>query len=361
MDKTATATHSRVAFVDHSYHKVTASSRFFIDMLREAHDVVELESDAWRGAAPITARDVDVVGADVAVFWQALPWPSELLKLRTPAIWVPMYDTAARRSGRLFWRVLRQRNVRIVSFCRALSRLATRHGVPATDCTYYPDPFALGEARCDGRDLRVFLWDRGEVGFGRLKTLLGDQKVAETIVRLAPDPGLRASRPSLADLSGYRVRLITGPLSREEHLRLLAGCNVFVAPRELEGIGLSNLEAMAMGLAVIAPDRPTMNEYISHGVNGYLYDPRRPHVIDLNAALDVGRHARADVSAGHDEWLAARPRLLAEAFAPFAAAAVPSVGTAAAARALTSLERAKGWIPPRPRAAVARALRAYRP
>ena len=361
MVRTATPARSRVVFVDHSYHKVTASSRFFIDMLSETHDVVGLDSDAWYGGAPISARAVDAVGAEVAVFWQALPWPSEVLKLRTPAVWVPMYDTAARRSSRLFWQVLRQRDVRIVSFCRALSRLAARHGVPVTDCTYYPDPEALGEAGCDTRDLRVFLWDRGEIGFGRLKTLLGVQQVAETLVRLAPDPGLRTSRPSSSDLARYRVRLITGPLSREEHLRLLAGCNVFVAPRELEGIGLSNLEAMAMGLAVVAPDRPTMNEYITDGVNGYLYDPRRPHAIDLGAALAVGRQARADVFAGHDKWLAARPKLLAEALASFPAAAAPTVGTAAAARALTTVERGKSLIPPRARAVAARTMRAYRP
>ena len=45
------------------------------------HEVVELEWDAWRrGSAPVTSADVDALGADVAVFWQALPWATELLQ-----------------------------------------------------------------------------------------------------------------------------------------------------------------------------------------------------------------------------------------------------------------------------------------
>lgn len=332
-----------------------------MDTLRDAHEVVELESGAWKGAAPITAREVDAVGADAVVFWQALPWPSELLRLRTPAVWVPMYDTAARRASPLLWRLLAERNAKIVSFCRALSSTAAGHGVTVIDCTYYPDPTDTGVTRCEGADLRVFLWDRGEVGFERLKALLGDQDVTETILRLSPDPGLRACRPSSADLARYRVRLLTGPLPREEHLHLLATCNVFIAPRELEGIGLSNLEAMAMGLAVVAPHRPTMNEYITHGVNGYLYDPRRPRPIDLRGALEVGRRARVDTTAGHAGWLAARQGMLAEALAPVGRPRPPSRATAAAAHALTIVDRAKGCIPPGPRAAAASALRSYRP
>ena len=33
---------------------------------------------------------------------------------------------------------------------------------------------------------------------------------------------------------------------------------------------------MALGLLVVAPDRPTMNEYLVSGENGLLYDPAHP-------------------------------------------------------------------------------------
>ena len=53
---------------------------------------------------------------------------------------------------------------------------------------------------------------------------------------------------------------------------LLTHQKVFIAPRLAEGIGMSFLEAMAMGCAVIAQDDATMNEYIVHGKTGILVD-----------------------------------------------------------------------------------------
>jgi hypothetical protein len=104
-----------------------------------------------------------------------------------------------------------------------------------------------------------------------------------------------------------------------------------------------------------------MNEYIKHGVNGYLYDPRRPAPIDLSAAREVGRRARADAIAGHRSWQASRSRLLAAALAPFPAAAAPDAATTAAAHLLAGVERLKGLVPSKQRAMIASSLRARRP
>ncbi len=164
----------------------------------------------------------------------------------------------------------------------------------------------------------------------------------------------RPTRPHGDDIERYRIRSIAGPLPREEHLRLLADCNVFLAPRRLEGIGLSILEAMAMGLAVIAPDRPTMNEYIEHGVTGYLYDPKRPQMIDLRRAAEVGGSARVSMSVGRQEWIASRPRVLADVLAATPVATHPPLRIAAEARALTAVELAKASIPERPRSVIRR-------
>ena len=56
----------------------------------------------------------------------------------------------------------------------------------------------------------------------------------------------------------------------------LRRAGIYFAPRLYEGIGISFLEAMAMGKAVVAPDNPTMNEYVTHNVNGFLYKPGGP-------------------------------------------------------------------------------------
>lgn len=57
---------------------------------------------------------------------------------------------------------------------------------------------------------------------------------------------------------------------------------LYFAPRKYEGIGMSFLEAMASGRCVIAPDYPTMNEYIKNGETGYLYNFKRPQKIKFD-------------------------------------------------------------------------------
>ncbi len=353
------AARPKLVFVDHSYHVVTGSSRFFRKMLSEVFDIVELHCDDWRGDRRVSAQDVDATGADVVLFWQALPSPIDLFNLATPAVWVPMYDSVARRP-RAFWRVLSQSNIRIISFCHALSRIATQHGIRFAGYSYYPDPSDLPRLSGEGDGLRVFLWDRGDVGIDQIRQLVRPQDVQWMVLRLAADPGLRSRWPSSDDILKYRIRSIPGPLPRDEHLRLLATCNVFLAPRRLEGIGLSVLEAMAMGLAVIAPDRPTMNEYIEHGVTGYLYDPQRPQTIDLRCAAEVGESARARMSVGSKEWVGSQHRVLADVLAATPVAADPPLRIAAEARALAAVELAKASIPERPRSFIRRVLRAHR-
>jgi len=346
----------KLVFVDHSFHKATRSSRFFSDILGERADVVELVCEGWRGGPRVSADDVDNIQADVAVFWQTLPEPTELLKLRTPAVWVPMYDSAV-HSPSLFWDVLAHTGVSVLSFCRALSRTVRRYGIPVTDYTYYPDPSTFPPIAVPQEGVRVFFWDRGYIGFDRLRAVINPRRVAGTVVRRAPNPGLRPSRITARDVEDYKIRLVVGPLSQQEHLDLVASCNVFFAPRRFEGIGMTFLEAMAMGLAVVAADGPTMNEYIRHGDNGLLFDPRHPGYLDLRVASQVGARARESVSRGRQKWLRSAEGLVADILAVKPRPAAPSRRVAALAAVLTAGERAKSLVPPAYRAALTEAVR----
>jgi hypothetical protein len=113
---------------------------------------------------------------------------------------------------------------------------------------------------------------------------------------------------------------------------------------------------MAMGLAVVAPDRPTMNEYITHGHTGLLYDFLRPAPVDLREAAAMGARARAATAAGRRRWEDSRPRLL-EAVLGAAPLKSPGGACEAAAEALSAIEAAKNRLPWQVRAATARRLR----
>jgi len=97
---------------------------------------------------------------------------------------------------------------------------------------------------------------------------------------------------------------------RRDYLATVAKHNIFFASRTYEGIGMSMLEAMAMGLCVVAPDRPTHNEYISHKKNGILYDPMNAKPIDLTHVKELGARARRSIEQGYSRWSAAQDQLL---------------------------------------------------
>jgi hypothetical protein len=68
---------------------------------------------------------------------------------------------------------------------------------------------------------------------------------------------------------------------------------------------------MALGLCVVAPDFPTMNEYVVHGETGLLYDPDRPEPLDFSGADQLGCQARQSALEGRVRWEASTEAILA--------------------------------------------------
>jgi glycosyltransferase involved in cell wall biosynthesis len=116
-------------------------------------------------------------------------------------------------------------------------------------------------------------------------------------MKLEPDPGFESSEIQPEDVKKYHIQFVEKWGSREDYWDTLNQCNVYIAPRVTEGIGMSFLEAMAMGIAVAAADKPTMNEYISHGDNGFLFDMSNLQPLDFSDAAAVGQRGRDSISA----------------------------------------------------------------
>ncbi len=78
-----------------------------------------------------------------------------------------------------------------------------------------------------------------------------------------------------AELASYRVRFPGavrnhGRLRRDEVAALFQNCDVFVDLSSYQAMGLSLLEAMSCGLAVIGPVRGGAGELVTEGVDGFL-------------------------------------------------------------------------------------------
>lgn len=114
------------------------------------------------------------------------------------------------------------------------------------------------------------------------------------------DPGHSFVPPSGSynDITTYSEWFDT----REEMQRLIGQSAIYMAARPQEGIGMSFLEAMAMGKCVVASDDTTMNEYIVHGENGLLYDYKRPVPLKLYDIRRIQKNTIRYIKKGYLKW-----------------------------------------------------------
>src|SRR5262249_37268532 len=92
---------------------------------------------------------------------------------------------------------------------------------------------------------------------------------------------------------GDRFRLLG---YRTDAVRLLSGCDVFCLASHQEGLPVAVMEAMALGLPIVATDVGGVSELVADHVHGLLVPPSQPD--QLAAALiemltDPARRAKA--------------------------------------------------------------------
>jgi glycosyltransferase involved in cell wall biosynthesis len=300
----------RVAFVDHSFHQKTQSSRFFLELI-SAHWTVDVILDhSWdRGTrrpppAPFEPEDYDIV-----IIYQAHEFFERLKHGHRNLVFVPMYD-AMIWAGQFYWRDSFNQS-KVISFSWKLHEEVMRRNRWSSHFQYFPDPSGMAPVVPDDDGIRGFFWYRTEaIGPQTVFDLCRGQTLETLTIHNAPDP----HQPGIASWScpaDIRHLERSGWFESEHDYReMLRRHSVFFAPRMLEGIGMSVLEAMALGQCVVAPDAPTMNEYISNGTNGLLYPPERPGAVDLSRHRDLGARARDSIERGFVRWQASLPNLL---------------------------------------------------
>ena len=297
----------RVAYLGLAYHAKTGSTRFLLDLLaRHARvDAFFAEADLAdlrRACTGFREEDYD------AIVILQLHEAFALLSGRHPNVtFAPMYD-AMWRGGAFLWKPHFNR-AKVLCFSRALQAEVMRRAPVHAHVQYYPDPAAHRPADTAPGLRGVFWYRRREIPPAAVFALTAGTRFERLTIHDAPDPGHEAPFPAAAPAHVGRLERTVWTPDGGPFRAAQEAANVFFAARPLEGIGMSFLEAMARGLCVVAPDAPTMNEYISHGVNGLLYAPGRPAPRDFARAREMGARAREDMAAGHARFRAALPAL----------------------------------------------------
>jgi glycosyltransferase involved in cell wall biosynthesis len=156
-----------------------------------------------------------------------------------------------------------------------------------------------------------FFWYRGDISFSELKKFIRPEDVDSFIYKSNPDISYQTEVLSEEDIIKYKITFIKqGYTSREEYLKQMSRANIYIAPRKREGVGLSYIEAIAMGHCIIAYDNVTMNEYIEDGVNGYLIGNSHSKTIDFDNVQKITEESRKRAMEGYRNWEKSIPNII---------------------------------------------------
>lgn len=298
----------RIAFIGHSYHEKTRSTRFFIELLQSLGAVDVFWDESWSGVESAWARNFDKSHYQLIVVFQAHEALAHVGHHHPNIVFVPMYD-AMFWHGDFFWRRSFSK-CKVVCFSWRLQFEMMRRGVLQAGFQYFPDPENYAPV-VDFDSLRGFFWyRRRDIPVDLVFDLSRRSEFSHFHIHNAPDPENAAGDGWPCPPNIAKLDISTWFESPTQYRDVLRAQNVFFASRAHEGIGMSFLEAMASGQCVVAPSNPTMNEYISDGTNGILYAQDDPAPLDFSRAKDIGYRARESVERGFRRWRDDIPRLL---------------------------------------------------
>lgn len=297
---------SSMLFVDHAFHKRTRSSDFFIDILRNEFSISVFYVN------PSEKIDYDIIEAarnvSYVLIWQMDFLAPIFIAMGKSTIVVPMYDGSILMPD-LHWKI--SSRARFLNFSKALHERVRLLGCNTKLIRYYPEPVPERDI-VSFANFNAFFWQRRPdhgVDYAHVVTLLS-REVSTLHVHNVPDTG--AAVPVPPPEGNFSQTVSTWFESRQDYENILNSCNVFVAPRVAEGIGMATLEAMARGMLVIAHDAPTANEYISNWVNGILFNKDTiPEPLRFgHEAKKLARCAWQSVGLGRSIWISSIPSII---------------------------------------------------
>ena len=287
----------KICVIDHYFHQNTKPFQFLIDILQKEYDV-----DIYWDYTPAGGRhiSVDVINRyEIVFFFQVINPIEELRQIKAKILWLPMYDGTEFNDA--YWYKMSFLPIRILCFCKRLYNYFSKFGFDCAYFKYYCNPSEFPRVR-DFSSLRVFFWLRENIGFNIVMSILEQSKVDSFDLLLAPDPSYADFTPHTKIMRQYNINLHRGFLNRAQYISLLSRNNIFIAPRRQEGIGMSFLEALAMGHCVIAHNDATMSEYISDKRSGLLFNANAPSPLDIANFREIAKASLDVATTGYRNW-----------------------------------------------------------
>jgi glycosyltransferase involved in cell wall biosynthesis len=287
----------KILFIDHSYHKKTHSTDFLVDLMKAHFNCDVMYDDSWESGKKFDAGKYDFAKYKHVIFFQLLPPWKDLRKIRHKSMfWFPMEEIMAMKQNSLRRRC---KKLKIINFTKIGHKRVSELGGESLPVRFFikPAEFAPGDPS------KIFFWQRiTDINIRNVANVLPDDRDFSLHLHMAIDPHHYFVQPRAREEKKYHITYSEWFPNKSDLVEKIKAAGIYIAPRKMEGIGMSFLEAMAMGKAIIAYDAGTMNEYIENGVNGYLVDFDKPEIVDLSNLEWVRKNAYETAKIGYIRW-----------------------------------------------------------
>lgn len=302
-------------FVQHPHAFKTGSAEPF-RLLAEEYSKKEI--------IPISREEFafdSISSNDFVILFQADFHIPHSVKFPGNVLIAPMFDECLDRNGKFF----RQAGDRVfISFSKILHNFLFLNGCRSYLFKYWPEKPISTAPVSNGSKLKIFFWERTpiHVSWKDVKTWFSGYDHV-VLLRQHWDPNHEGIRV-FGEMDSI-IPLQNSWHSREKYLELVSSADVFIAPRRWEGIGISSLEALGLGVPVVGLDTPTQNEYIKNGRNGYLVHKRNQVLPPLNFEK-MSIQAARDAELGREKYLDSARNKLPVAFRELDQRIIPGRG-----------------------------------
>jgi len=273
------------------YHQKTKSNQFVLQMLKEHYAIDEVYQDFLVNDCILEAKEYDYL-----ICWQVMPSRSFINQISyKKAILFPMYDAVVGTTKEMW---MDYSDFITINFSKTLHEKLLTYGVQSYYIQYFPEPKKITNW---GEQNSLFFWQRiHEVNINLLLKVCSGLDLHHVHIHKALDPEKFFIEPR-EDLD-YTFTYSDWFDDKEEMNELILSSAFYAAPRLYEGIGMSFLEAMAMGRCVVAPNLPTMNEYIEDGKTGFLYDVENAFPISPVDIARIQQNTYQYICDGYEKW-----------------------------------------------------------
>lgn len=294
----------KTVFIALGFHlQNTKSSLFFIDILKQ--NIKDLyivsENDAWYEIPRIKPENI--------IIWQAIFTPQEIdsWKAKTVTI-IPMYDACPHTLD--FWE--KYKKYKVLCFSKKLYDFLFQNAFNVFYCKYYIKPYE-GVDISKKNEYNVFYWERSnKINWNCVSKLLYNLRIKNIHYHYSTNIKQKNNNfPTEEEIRKFNIKFSDWFDTQDEYIEILKKSDIYIAPREHEGIGLSFIEAMSYGCMVIAYDQPTMNEYIKNNVNGILFtDKQEPILLSNEEIYDLRINSYNEVKSGWKQWCNSIPDII---------------------------------------------------